>query len=150
RHAAGPRTRHGRRSRQLCRSRSASAGPDRYRHRLRHHRAVPGGPAGRPRAHRNGSCRRPRAGAVMSGWSSHLILAPILLPLLAGAGMLFLDERRRPLKAAISLVATLAVAAAAIALLAAAGSAGVDTPLQVYRLGDWPAPFAIVLVLDKL
>ncbi len=86
----------------------------------------------------------------MSGWASHLIAAPIVLPLLAGSIMLFFDERRRSLKAAIGLSATLAVAAAATALLDIAGSAAADAPLNVYRLGNWPAPFAIVLVLDKL
>src|SRR3546814_9877838 len=31
-----------------------------------------------------------------------------------------------------------------------AGAAGFDSPANVYLLGDWPAPFGIVLVLDKL
>jgi multicomponent K+:H+ antiporter subunit D len=86
----------------------------------------------------------------MNGGSSHLIIVPIVLPLLAGSVMLFIDERRRWLRGTIGLLATLAVTAAGILLLDAAGAAGAGEPLQVYRVGDWPAPFAIVLVLDRL
>ena len=86
----------------------------------------------------------------MSGWSSHLVLVPILLPLLAGSTMLLFDERSRTLKAGINLVATLALMAATAGLLYIADSAGFDSPLNVYLLGNWAAPFGIVLVLDKL
>lgn len=86
----------------------------------------------------------------MSGWWSHLVLVPILLPLLAGSTMLLFDERSRTLKAGINLVATLALMAATAGLLYIADSAGFDSPLNVYLLGNWAAPFGIVLVLDKL
>ena len=86
----------------------------------------------------------------MSGWFSHLIAAPIVLPLLGGLTMLFFDERRRTLKGAIGFVATLAVTATAGWLLYVVGTDGVGGLQHVYRLGNWPAPFAIVLVLDKL
>jgi multicomponent K+:H+ antiporter subunit D len=85
----------------------------------------------------------------MTGWS-HLVLAPILLPLLAGSTMLLFDERSRTLKAVINVAATLALMAATAALLYTAGAAGFDSPLNVYLLGNWAAPFGIVLVLDKL
>ena len=39
--------------------------------------------------------------------------------------------------------------AIAIALLRAADTASTGV-VGVYRLGDWPAPFAIVLVVDRL
>ena len=35
-------------------------------------------------------------------WSEHLVVVPVVLPLASGALMLLLDERRRTLKAAIS------------------------------------------------
>jgi multicomponent K+:H+ antiporter subunit D len=78
------------------------------------------------------------------------MVAPVALPLVAGAAMLLLDgERRRDVKAAIDVASTFALVAIAVALLgmsdaAPAGVAG------VYRLGDWPAPFGIVLVVDRL
>lgn len=76
---------------------------------------------------------------------NHLIIAPLIVPLLAGAVTLALH--RRPAAAlAINLGSTLLLLAIAVALLvdAADGSYG------VYALGDWPAPFGIVLVQDRL
>ena len=55
------------------------------------------------------------------------------------------------MKAAINVASTFALVGIAIALLAmsdAASTAGVRR--GVYRLGDWPAPFGIVLVVDRL
>jgi multicomponent K+:H+ antiporter subunit D len=82
----------------------------------------------------------------------HLMIAPVVLPLLAGAAMLLLDERRRELKAAINVVSTFALVGIAIVLLATSDTAatGLASRVGVYRLGDWPAPFGIVLVVDRL
>ncbi|HKS62849.1 MAG TPA: monovalent cation/H+ antiporter subunit D [Xanthobacteraceae bacterium] len=85
----------------------------------------------------------------MSRLTDHLIIAPVLLPLLAGAVILtFGSEGRRNFNAAVNVVSSFALVAVAVGLLRAAdagpGLAG------VYRLGDWPAPFAIVLVADRL
>ena len=82
----------------------------------------------------------------MTGWAHHLIIAPILLPLVAGALLAVYDERRQFLKGLINLFSTLANLAIAITLLRAADS---DAP-GVYLLGNWLAPFGIVLVLDRL
>ncbi|MXN46690.1 monovalent cation/H+ antiporter subunit D [Shinella kummerowiae] len=85
----------------------------------------------------------------MSGWQQHLIIAPILIPLVAGATLLFFDERERVIKAMISVVSGLALAAVAISLFRLANS-GEGTFEGVYMLGNWPAPFGIVLVVDRL
>jgi len=85
----------------------------------------------------------------MSGWQQHLIIAPIVIPLIAGAFLLFFDERQRVVKAMISVVSTLALAAIAINLFRLANGSG-DTFDGVYLLGNWPAPFGIVLVVDRL
>jgi multicomponent K+:H+ antiporter subunit D len=77
---------------------------------------------------------------------NHLVILPVVLPLAVGAAMLLLDERRHRLKAALSAASILAVLAAGSVLLRVADAA----PVQVYRLGDWPAPFGIVLVADRL
>ncbi|ABE61857.1 multisubunit potassium/proton antiporter, PhaD subunit [Nitrobacter hamburgensis X14] len=81
---------------------------------------------------------------------NHLMIAPVVLPLLAGAIMLALGgEQRRDLNAALSLATTFALVVISIVLLRSADAA--PTGLAgVYRLGDWPAPFAIVLVVDRL
>ena len=82
----------------------------------------------------------------MTGSAQHLIIAPIMLPLVAGALLAVYDERRQFLKGLINLLSTLATLSIAIVLLQAADT---DTP-GVYLLGNWPAPFGIVLVLDRL
>jgi multicomponent K+:H+ antiporter subunit D len=82
--------------------------------------------------------------------SDHLIIAPVVLPLLAGAIMLALGgERRRTVNAAINVFSTFALVAISVALLRAADSAPVGVA-GVYRLGDWAPPFGIVIVADRL
>ena len=88
----------------------------------------------------------------MSGVANHLIVAPILVPFVAAAAMLFIEERNRTAKAMISLGSSVLMLAIALLLLrtahgmdSAAGNAG-----GAYLLGNWPAPFGIVLVLDRL
>jgi multicomponent K+:H+ antiporter subunit D len=79
--------------------------------------------------------------------SSHLMILPVLLPLAVGAVLLLLDERRHILKAAINFVSTAGLMVTAIALL---HQADISAAASVYLLGNWPAPFGIVLVLDRL
>lgn len=82
----------------------------------------------------------------MTGWLPHLIILPVLLPLVASALMLSLDERRRATKRALGLgAAALLIIVAAILLWFAREGGPV-----AYRLGDWPSPFAITLVADRL
>ncbi len=79
----------------------------------------------------------------------HLTIAPILIPLLVGALMMLIDERRRTLKAALGVASALVLLAVAILLVLLADSAtpGPDAAaVRVYRLGDWPSLFGIVLV----
>jgi multicomponent K+:H+ antiporter subunit D len=78
--------------------------------------------------------------------SEHVVILPVVLPLAAGAAMLLFDERRHGLKASISLAAALFILVVAAILAVHAGEA----PAFVYPLGDWPAPFGIVLVADRL
>lgn len=83
----------------------------------------------------------------MQDWQNHLIVAPIVLPLVTAALLLLYDERRRVLKAAVSLLATLLLVVIAIVLVGNANTP-VDKVIP-YLLGNWPAPYAIVLVLDR-
>lgn len=84
----------------------------------------------------------------MIQWSHHLIIAPILVPLLASALLLFLDERQRVAKAMISVISTLVLVLIAFILLKI--ESGPNDFGGVYLLGNWAAPFGIVLVLDGL
>ncbi|WP_324742163.1 monovalent cation/H+ antiporter subunit D [Tsuneonella sp. CC-YZS046] len=89
----------------------------------------------------------------MTGWIQHLIVAPIVLPLIVVAIMLAFDERRRELKRVLGLsttVALIAISALLLWLVAGHPEAGIEPGPHVYLLGDWPAPFGIVLVVDRL
>jgi len=77
---------------------------------------------------------------------SHWIIAPVILPALLAPIIGFVMRQDITLARIASVAGTLALLAIAIGLTVSA--AGGDT--QVYRLGDWPAPFGIVLVLDRL
>jgi Formate hydrogenlyase subunit 3/Multisubunit Na+/H+ antiporter, MnhD subunit len=79
---------------------------------------------------------------------SHLIIAPILIPLLAGALLLFFEDRERRLKDAVSILTSAALVVVAAVLLFRTGADG--GRIFVYLLGNWPSPIAINLVLDRL
>ncbi|WP_312797864.1 monovalent cation/H+ antiporter subunit D [Tianweitania sp.] len=84
-------------------------------------------------------------------WKSHLLIVPILLPMMTGALLLLFDERRHALKATLSVIATVSLLVVAFVLLSFADSGEPDAARTgVYLLGNWSAPFGIVLVLDRL
>jgi multicomponent K+:H+ antiporter subunit D len=78
----------------------------------------------------------------------HLIVAPVLIPLVAGALMLLYEDRRT--KRIIGLIAAGTLPLVAAALLDRVEGPRGATEIGLYLLGDWPSPFAIVLVLDRL
>ncbi|AZY49329.1 monovalent cation/H+ antiporter subunit D [Bordetella avium] len=88
----------------------------------------------------------------MIDWQQHLPIYPIAVPLVAGALMLLLADTRRRERAFIAVASTLVQLLSAIALLALAAGAYDIWPdgIGVYLPGDWPAPFGIVLVVDRL
>ena len=82
----------------------------------------------------------------MTGWADHLIIAPIVLPMLAGIATMLVGDRSRAAAFGIGLASVLGLVTLAGVLLAVA-----DAPVvRVYRLGNWPSIFGIVLVLDRL
>ena len=78
-------------------------------------------------------------------WADHLVILPIVLPIAVAGAMFLLDERRRRLKEALATATVLAQLATAIVLFVRVGTAA-----EVYRLGNWAAPYGIVLVADRL
>ena len=80
--------------------------------------------------------------------SGHLVIVPILLPLLVAALQLLVGEKRRRAVLALSVGSGVVLVLAAAALMQAV--AGDGTLAAVYRIGDWPARFGIVLVADRL
>jgi multicomponent K+:H+ antiporter subunit D len=80
--------------------------------------------------------------------SQHLVVAPILLPLLIAALQLLVGEKRRRTALALSIASCVALVLLAAALLLEVSADGALA--AVYRIGDWPARFGIVLVADRL
>ena len=80
--------------------------------------------------------------------SNHLIIAPIVLPLLVAALQLLVGEKRRRTVLALSVASCVALVLLAAALMQAVSDDGALA--AVYRIGDWPARFGIVLVADRL
>ncbi len=76
---------------------------------------------------------------------SHWIIAPVVLPALVAAIMVTAFRGNLSAQRALSVAAVLTLNAIAWALLHAATQGP-----EAYFLGDWPAPFGIVLVLDRL
>jgi multicomponent K+:H+ antiporter subunit D len=81
----------------------------------------------------------------LSSWP-HLIALPIVLPLMAGAGLVLIEQRHARLARALGMAATLAGLVTALLLLQRADAGAV----QAYLLGNWAAPFGIALALDRL
>lgn len=82
-------------------------------------------------------------------WSTlmaHAPVLPVLLPAFTGALLLALGDAAVGRQRALALSSTALGLALALVLAVVAS----DGALRVYRLGDWPAPYGIVLVVDRL
>lgn len=86
----------------------------------------------------------------LAAWMPHLMLAPIMLPLLTAAVMLLLREELHRTKLVLNLGSTLLGLVIACALLVWAHQQGEPATMGVYLPGNWPAPFGIALALDRL
>ena len=88
----------------------------------------------------------------MIGLLHHLLIIPILVPLLIGALQLFLTQRRG-IRITCALGSVLIQAGAALTLLYLTTDSMPHMWTEgvgVYAIGSWPAPFGIVLVVDRL
>ena len=88
----------------------------------------------------------------MTALLHHLLIVPVLVPLVVGASLLFLAEQRRArIALAVSSVLVQAVAAVTLLYLTTDAMPHMWTEgVGVYALGAWPAPFGIVFVVDRL
>ncbi|WP_373357041.1 monovalent cation/H+ antiporter subunit D [Pseudoroseicyclus sp. CXY001] len=77
---------------------------------------------------------------------NHWIIAPVVLPAMLAPLIAWVMRHDIVLARSASTAGAAALVAIAVGLLNVAAGSGE----QVYRLGDWPAPFGIVLVLDHL
>ena len=77
---------------------------------------------------------------------NHWIMMPLLLPLVGGMVNLLLVGRAPGYQRLVSLLTTIALLPVTILLMLQADGG----EMLIYQLGDWPAPFGISLVLDRL
>lgn len=77
---------------------------------------------------------------------SDLAIAPVLVPLVAGVLLLLLREGTVRWRRGLGLLSVAVQVLLALALL----DATLDGAILTHALGNWPAPFGIVLVADRL
>ncbi len=81
---------------------------------------------------------------------SHLIVMPIVLPLIAASVLLLLGHARWRIQSFVNVGATAASLAVAVAILWRVHADGLPGAIGVYLASNWEAPFGIVLVADRL
>jgi multicomponent K+:H+ antiporter subunit D len=86
----------------------------------------------------------------MSPGLPHLIVVPVVLPLLVAALLLLLGAKRRRLESFVNGGAALANLLVALEILRRVNAAGLPGAVTVYLAGNWQAHFGIVLVADRL
>ncbi|ODU08639.1 MAG: monovalent cation/H+ antiporter subunit D [Rubrivivax sp. SCN 71-131] len=84
------------------------------------------------------------------GGNDALVVAPVLLPLGTAALMLLLGDGRRRLKAVLNIGSAALGLMLAVALLWRIDAAGAPASFAVYLTGNWPVPYGIALVADRL
>jgi multicomponent K+:H+ antiporter subunit D len=77
-----------------------------------------------------------------------LPILPIVLPLFAGAALALIDDRHHTLKLVLNIGATLLLTLIALLMLARVNEG--QGLIITYQLGNWPIPYGIVLVADRL
>lgn len=82
-------------------------------------------------------------------WFDHLIALPILLPLLTGVLLIFVDERRHELKLWLNAAGILATLLVTIGFIRLIGNGHFSGDTGVYLAANWIAPFGITLVIDR-
>jgi multicomponent K+:H+ antiporter subunit D len=80
----------------------------------------------------------------------HLLVVPVVLPLVTAAVLVLLGEKRRRVRTLINVGATLAGLFVATAILLQVDRGDLPAAIGVYLGSNWEAPFGIVLVADRL
>ncbi|MEX0284208.1 MAG: monovalent cation/H+ antiporter subunit D [Paracoccaceae bacterium] len=77
---------------------------------------------------------------------NHWIIAPVVLPAVLAPLIIMVMRFHLDLQRIFSIAGTVALVIISLVLMSQAAGG----TIHVYELGDWPAPFGIVLVLDRL
>lgn len=83
-------------------------------------------------------------------WLQHLIVVPVLLPLVVGALLIPVEQKRHGLKFALGLASGALLWINAVALLLLADGGHWPDGIGVYLAANWAAPFGIALMVDRL
>ena len=83
-------------------------------------------------------------------WMQHLIVVPVLLPLLVGALLIPVAQNRHGFKFAASAVSGVLLWLLSLALLGMADGGHWPDGIGVYLASNWAAPFGIALMVDRL
>ena len=82
-------------------------------------------------------------------WMQHLIILPVLLPLLSGALLILINEKRHQFKFIVNFSSLVLQLAVAVALIYLTDSGTWTEGIGVYLAANWSAPFGIALVAGK-
>ncbi len=80
----------------------------------------------------------------------HLMVVPIILPLLVAALLLLIGDKRRRFKSIVNGAATLGNLLVALEIMRHVEAGGVPGAMGVYLASNWEPHFGIVLVADRL
>jgi multicomponent K+:H+ antiporter subunit D len=83
-------------------------------------------------------------------WMHHLIIVPVLLPLLVGALLIPVNQKRHALKFALSVASGALLLGVAVTLLVLVDQEHWPDGIGVYLASNWAAPFSIALMVDRL
>lgn len=83
-------------------------------------------------------------------WMQHLVVVPVLLPLMVGALLIPINQTRHTLKFALGLGSGILLWIVAVALLLMADGEYWPAGIGVYLAANWAAPFGIALMVDRL
>lgn len=83
-------------------------------------------------------------------WQQHLLLLPVIVPLLTGALLIPVNEKHHQRKYAANLLSTLITLGCALALFNLSDKEYWPSGIGVYLAANWSAPYGIALVADRL
>ena len=83
-------------------------------------------------------------------WIQHLVIVPVLLPLIVGALLIPINQTRYGLKFALGIGSGLLLWMVSVALLLMADGEHWPAGIGVYLASNWAAPVGIALVVDRL
>ena len=83
-------------------------------------------------------------------WMQHLVVVPVLLPLIVGAVLIPINQQRHSLKFALGLGSGMLLWLVAATLLLLADGGHWPNGIGVYLAANWAAPFGIALMVDRL